>query len=414
MRLTANHWISPSKSDFFPQPLFANSMLQLANKPTGRASNALQRPRDHSQSWIPWVTFRRSVGQLCFSMSGFLSFMSATLFEYETQKVVQITSKKVGLIFRAIQLGFVLYIILWVMWWEKGYQSFDSVVSGVTAKLKGVVFTNLTDYPAIGARIWDVADYVVPPQQNKAFFVITNVVVTPNQQQGRCEEDSGVYKISCKRDADCERGELVIIGSGMKTGRCVPSTRTANMSVCEVYAWCPTENDRLPIKGKAVLQNAQNYTVLIKNSIEFPRYKVKRRNILSWMKPKFLYTCRYNKDHPRNRFCPIMKLADIVRYGGEDSNNIWIYGGMVSINIDWSCNLDYDVEKCVPEYTFRRLDNPNEKVGKGWNFRYSYHYEKDGVPTRTLVKAYGIQVSLICCANFSFRSIFLKMFNSFS
>ena len=30
-------------------------------------------------------------------------------------------------------------------------------------------------------RVWDEADYVVPPAENGAFFVTTNVVITPNQ-----------------------------------------------------------------------------------------------------------------------------------------------------------------------------------------------------------------------------------------
>lgn len=45
--------------------------------------------------------------------------------------------------------------------WEKGYQETDSVVSSVTAKAKGVTVTNTS---ALGFRIWDVADYVIPAQ----------------------------------------------------------------------------------------------------------------------------------------------------------------------------------------------------------------------------------------------------------
>jgi hypothetical protein len=30
-------------------------------------------------------------------------------------------------------------------------------------------------------RVWDVADYVVPPAENGAVFVTTNVIITPNQ-----------------------------------------------------------------------------------------------------------------------------------------------------------------------------------------------------------------------------------------
>ena len=39
-------------------------------------------------------------------------------------------------------------------------------------------------------RIWDEADYVVPPAENGAFFVTTNVVITPNQTWGTCPEVS--------------------------------------------------------------------------------------------------------------------------------------------------------------------------------------------------------------------------------
>ena len=41
---------------------------------------------------------------------------------------------------------------------------------------------------ALYARVWDEADYVVPPAENAAFFVTTNVVITPNQTMGNCPE----------------------------------------------------------------------------------------------------------------------------------------------------------------------------------------------------------------------------------
>ena len=37
-------------------------------------------------------------------------------------------------------------------------------------------------------RVWDEADYVIPPAENGAFFVTTNVVITPNQTWGKCPE----------------------------------------------------------------------------------------------------------------------------------------------------------------------------------------------------------------------------------
>lgn len=57
----------------------------------------------------------------------------------------------------------------YVIVFNKGYQEFDDVVSGTTTKLKGIAQTNYTALNISGPggidyRIWDVADYVVPPQ----------------------------------------------------------------------------------------------------------------------------------------------------------------------------------------------------------------------------------------------------------
>ena len=58
----------------------------------------------------------------------------------------------------------------YVMYWKGGYQDKDEAVSATTTKLKGIALTNgsqlnITVHGGIdGNRVWDVADYVVPPQ----------------------------------------------------------------------------------------------------------------------------------------------------------------------------------------------------------------------------------------------------------
>lgn len=49
----------------------------------------------------------------------------------------------------------------WVFLYEKGYQTQDSIVSSVSVKLKGLTMTNES---SLGPHIWDVVDYVFPPQ----------------------------------------------------------------------------------------------------------------------------------------------------------------------------------------------------------------------------------------------------------
>lgn len=44
---------------------------------------------------------------------------------------------------------------------KKGYQDTDTVLSSVTTKVKGIALTNTSE---LGERIWDVADYIIPPQ----------------------------------------------------------------------------------------------------------------------------------------------------------------------------------------------------------------------------------------------------------
>jgi len=73
------------------------------------------------------------------------------------------------------------------MYWNGGYQDKDSVVSATTTKLKGIALANCTQLNITtihggvdGNRIWDVADYVTPPQvissdgQYSRFTVMTS------------------------------------------------------------------------------------------------------------------------------------------------------------------------------------------------------------------------------------------------
>ena len=46
-----------------------------------------------------------------------------------------------------------------------------------------------SDRHSMYERIWDESDYVIPPAENSAFFVMTNVVLTPNQTRSNCPED---------------------------------------------------------------------------------------------------------------------------------------------------------------------------------------------------------------------------------
>lgn len=65
------------------------------------------------------------------------------MIEYETPRLVKIHNRKVGLVRRIIQLCIILYVALYALWLQKGYQEFGRVESSVTTKIKGVTKSEL-------------------------------------------------------------------------------------------------------------------------------------------------------------------------------------------------------------------------------------------------------------------------------
>lgn len=314
-----------------------------------------------------------------------------SLFEYYTPKIVLIKNRKVGVLNRLVQLAIISYIIGFAIIYNKGYQDFSPIESSVTTKVKGVIFTNysknefndLIPDTEVYRRIWDTADYVVPPSENNAFFVVTNIVITSNQTQGECPEDVTVPGALCKSDIDCHQGLPLITGNGVLTGKCVTSDMNSTLKACQIYGWCPVERDVNPLKNnKPLLAATKKFTVLIKNFVDFPKFNIRRRNIPNFKDPNYLKRCTY---HPvNNPLCPIFVLEDIVP-GNYDE--IAVKGAAIAIIIDWQCNFDVSESKCYPTYKFRRLDE-NSLISPGLNFRYAHFYSDS---ERTLYKAYGIK-----------------------
>ncbi|XP_048677742.1 P2X purinoceptor 4-like isoform X5 [Caretta caretta] len=297
-------------------------------------------------------------GACCGVLRGFL-------FEYDTPRIVLIKSRKVGLVNRAVQLAILAYVIGWVFVWEKGYQETDSVVSSVTAKVKGITMTNTSE---LGLRVWDVADYVIPPQLPDKTTV-------------------------CNSSEDCSAGYIGTHSNGVQTGKC--RKYSTSVKTCEIYAWCPVENDtHLP--KPAFLKDAENFTILVKNNIWYPKFNFTRRNILPSISTTYLKTCIY---HPKtDPFCPIFRVRQIVEAAGQNFQEMAVEGGVMGVQINWNCDLDKPAYYCVPKYTFRRLDNKdaNHRVSPGYNFRFAKYYkDASGTDSRTLIKAYGIRFDIM-------------------
>ncbi|XP_077465842.1 P2X purinoceptor 3a [Stigmatopora argus] len=302
-------------------------------------------------------------------------------FTYETTKSVVVKSWSVGIINRIVQVLIIAYFVGWVFIHEKAYQVFDSgIESSVMTKVKGFGYHQ--------ERIMDVADYVFPQQGAAVFCIMTKLIITENQFQGKCAENGKQYK--CQDDFDCEEFVDSILTNGRITGACL---RSEDQSQCEVEGWCPVENDRVVIEP---MIDVQNFTIFIKNSIRFPLFNITRGNFPSSMTSDAIRSCKY---HPKsNPFCPIFAVGDILEHTGQNVVELAKKGGEIGINIEWKCNLDLDIEYCVPKYSFTRLDAPFEKnaISKGFNFRFAKYYKtQNGTEYRTLHKAFAIRFDVM-------------------
>ncbi|XP_031813223.1 P2X purinoceptor 5 isoform X6 [Sarcophilus harrisii] len=327
-----------------------------------------------------------------------------SIFDYKTEKFVIAKNKKVGLLYRLLQLGVLGYLLGWVFLVKKGYQAVDTTIqSSVITKVKGVAFTNTSE---LKEHLWDVADYVIPSQGENVFFVVTHMIVTPHQRQTTCAESPHVPGARCSQDSDCSKGEAADTGNGVMTGKCLLGGGNGS-GTCEIFAWCPVEKPTKPTKP--LLGKAEDFTVYIKNSICFPKFNFSKTNVLHSENPNFLKFCRFSSKTP---YCPVFRLGTIVSYTGNDFRKMAMEGGVIGIEIEWNCDLDQAPSACRPHYSFRRLDKFTEpSATAGYNFRFAkYYHDVDGVEFRTLMKVYGIRFDVLVSGKGAFFCDFVLLY----
>jgi hypothetical protein len=113
-----------------------------------------------------------------------------------------------------------------------------------------------------------------------------------------------------------------------------------------------------------------NFTLFIRNFIIFKRFKFRARN----MDGNASYVRKCNFDPVNHKTCPIFrigKLLDMVEPDENEQIRMLTYGGVILINIDWSCNLDRSLDRCQPSYSFTRLDSliGHDAFSYGYNFQ---------------------------------------------
>ncbi|XP_068173895.1 P2X purinoceptor 5-like isoform X2 [Antennarius striatus] len=224
-------------------------------------------------------------------------------------------------------------------------------------------------------------------------FIITNFIETPNQRLGYCAESPSVLNGNCQNDEDCEEGRMVVAGHGIMSGRCLRENENATGS-CEILSWCPVE--RKSKTHGSVLTNAENFTMYVKNFIQFAKFAFSKSNVLETSDKSYLKKCRYDQElHP---YCPIFRLGDITRQAGYNFQDMNTFGGSIGIMIEWDCDLDKGYANCHPRYHFTRMDVgvSNHSIASGYNFRHTRYFNNAaGERCRSLFKVHGIRFTVM-------------------
>nr|XP_034345464.1 P2X purinoceptor 2 isoform X4 [Arvicanthis niloticus] len=307
----------------------------------------------------------------------------SAFWDYETPKVIVVRNRRLGFVHRMVQLLILLYFVWYVFIVQKSYQDSETgPESSIITKVKGITMSE--------HKVWDVEEYVKPPEGGSVVSIITRIEVTPSQTLGTCPESMRVHSSTCGSDDDCVAGQLDMQGNGIRTGHCVPYYH-GDSKTCEVSAWCPVEDGTS--ENHFLGKMAPNFTILIKNSIHYPKFKFSKGNIAS-QKSDYLKHCTFDQDS--DPYCPIFRLGFIVEQAGENFTELAHKGGVIGVIINWNCDLDLSESECNPKYSFRRLDPKYDPASSGYNFRFAKYYKINGTTTtRTLIKAYGIRIDVI-------------------
>eukprot|EP01083_Nonionella_stella_P211178 763841_1 len=292
--------------------------------------------------------------------------------QYQSIRFITVKNKKLASIYYLILFLVLIYVIGYTIIANKGYQAIDDVSGSTSIKIKG------SGSIGNGSSLLplDSMDLVNPSNELNAFFITTAITSTRNQTQTTCNGDEDAPLCTHTDTSNCTEQYFSPNAQGIYTGNCGSNNR------CQLFTWCPVEDDSV----MDIVENIGNFTVFVKIDVSFDRFGIKRTNtydVLGTGAPVFglnLFT--------------INEMLNAAT-DGKVSNykDIATSGAILLVSSHWNCDFDENVNKCVPHFTFERVDDLAETISYGFNFRtVNYDVTKK---YRLLEKLHGLRVMFL-------------------
>jgi hypothetical protein len=297
------------------------------------------------------------------SKGGITAFL-APYMTYQSVKFIQVYDWRLALIKHLLTLAVLLYVVVYTVVIQKGYQATELSINAAPLKLKGI--TNSS-----AGQIFDANDLVIPPVEPDAIFVVTSFIETVNQTKGVCPgiQSDGI----CNSSTGCVKGAYTT--SGILTGQC-----SSNNNTCEIAGWCPAENEGTSVV--TTFNNIPNWTLFIRAHAVWPHYSFRKSNVEGYVGPTL----------GKNLFT----IQTLCNMAGFQYSDVELTGAIVLISIFNDCNLDQANPSCDPQISATRLDiSDTASFSNGYNYRFVQETSSGGLASglvsRNLVKAYGLR-----------------------
>jgi len=274
------------------------------------------------------------------------------LFSYMTAQQVEVRDRALGFVNSALTLGILLYVVVYVFMFEKGYleQEFAKGVS--VAQFSGEVLAR----SALGdVHFFDHSEIDHPGLENNQVFVATKTIVQ-QEERGVCEDQ---FK-RCRTPEDCSPD----VGA-----TCSPQ------KYCVEPSWCPVgdpEVYKLPTGSAHIwVKSGVTFRKLAGNKL----FSTDMTNIIRFPNPH----------HNTYRITDLLQQCDPpVRF--EEVSEL---GAAVEVTFIWNCQVSspYPCEKILKA---RRVDNLLDQDHIGYEFDH-VEYDPTNPDKRTRFKKFGIR-----------------------
>eukprot|EP00484_Ammonia_sp_Unknown_P028800 CAMPEP_0197047796 /NCGR_PEP_ID=MMETSP1384-20130603/23241_1 /TAXON_ID=29189 /ORGANISM="Ammonia sp." /LENGTH=412 /DNA_ID=CAMNT_0042479799 /DNA_START=36 /DNA_END=1274 /DNA_ORIENTATION=- len=316
----------------------------------------------------------------------FMERLEEALCVYKSTRFIRVRNHKLVAVYYSCLLIVLLYICLYTIWYDGGYQAQCLITGTSSAKLKGTGSVG-GSVGSTDGTVYDAMDLVFPALEEDAFFATTSMILTANQSRGKCPGNKDVPACdSSNYTTVCVKGTYDSMSQGIWTGQCC--TANGNCSAqytpndrCEVKSWCPTEDDSSSAAVKVV--NVGTFTAFIKVDVEFADpCSVSRSNTLD----------RAGTGAPVDGY-NLFSLDEIVGNatgGVSNVSDIAGHGGIVLMESSWVCDFDKGADGCDLDWKFYRIDSEPDTISSGFNYR-TISYDTN-MESRLLRKLYGLRV----------------------